>query len=123
MPFLEALLKCPEMHTQLAAGISKATAHLNRIAPRFERSDVCGQLLRLSVLAGLETADLATRTVRYQFAENAGLDRKGGFCFGSRDGELMPMVNPVSTAFSMQALDMWEALQAGENPGVLAELI
>ena len=124
--FLEALLKRPEMHGHIALGVAKATAILNSIAPRFERSDVCAQLLRVSVLAGLDrtaAADLASRAARYQFAEDSGIDRQGGFCFGSREGVLMPMVNPVSTAFCMQALDMWQTYEAGGNPGALAELI
>ena len=121
--YLEALLQCPEMHQKLAQGVTKAIGHLDRIAPRFERSDVCAQLLRIAILSGHDTAGLQSRTARYQFAENSGLDRQGGFCFGSRDGALLPMVNPVSTAFCMQALGMWESMQAGENPGVPAELI
>ncbi len=124
--YLEALLKRPELHGHIAAGVAKATAILNSIAPRFERSDVCAQLLRVSVLAGLDrtaAADLARRAARYQFAEDSGIDRQGGFCFGSREGVLMPMVNPVSTAFCMQALDMWQTYEACGNPGALAELI
>ena len=124
--YLEALLKCPHLHGQLAAGVAKAIILLNRVAPRFERSDVCAQLLRVSLLAGLNltaSAGLAARTASYQFAPGTGNDRQGGFCFGTRDGTSMPMVNPVSTAFSMQALFLWQAHLAGENPGVLAELI
>jgi hypothetical protein len=31
----------------------------------------------------------------------------GGFSFGRRGAELIPHVNPVSTAFALQALALW----------------
>ncbi len=37
----------------------------------------------------------------------------GGFYFGRREGVLSPHVNPVSTAFALQALEMWRECQAG----------
>ena len=38
----------------------------------------------------------------------------GGFSFGRRDGEAMPFVNPVSTAFAMQALALWDRCRGGD---------
>jgi hypothetical protein len=32
---------------------------------------------------------------------------KGGFWFGRKHGEILPFMNPVSTAFCYQALEMW----------------
>jgi len=32
----------------------------------------------------------------------------GGFCFGRKGEELLPFVNPVSTAFCLQALALWD---------------
>jgi hypothetical protein len=32
----------------------------------------------------------------------------GGFWFGRKNGSLLPFMNPVSTAFSHQALAMWK---------------
>jgi hypothetical protein len=37
----------------------------------------------------------------------------GAILFGRRNGALVPHVNPVSTAFGLQALDQWEKYQAG----------
>jgi len=31
----------------------------------------------------------------------------GGFWFGKKNGEMLPFMNPVSTAFCYQALEMW----------------
>ena len=39
----------------------------------------------------------------------------GGFLFGKRGGVLSPHVNPVSTTFAIQALEMWRAFEAGES--------
>jgi hypothetical protein len=39
----------------------------------------------------------------------------GGFCFGRRAGELTPFVNPVSTAFCLQALALWQDYRAGRQ--------
>ena len=48
---------------------------------------------------------------------------EGGFCFGSRDGAALPYMNPVSTAFCLQALEHWRQFGVGEFPRDLAELI
>jgi hypothetical protein len=38
---------------------------------------------------------------------------RGGFSFGRKDGSLMPFANPVSTAFSLQALHWFGAHRSG----------
>jgi hypothetical protein len=38
----------------------------------------------------------------------------GGFCFGRKDGECIPHVSPVSTAFALQALALWDRHSSGE---------
>jgi hypothetical protein len=47
----------------------------------------------------------------------------GGFWFGSKDGQTLPYSNPVSTAFAMQALALWQDHQKGEWSFTLGELI
>jgi hypothetical protein len=49
--------------------------------------------------------------------------KDGGFCFGTRDGRPLPYMNPVSTAFCVQALAQWRQYAAGSFPGDLGELI
>ena len=42
---------------------------------------------------------------------------------GRRGGEIMPYVNPVSTAFSLQALALWEQHRAGNWRFEVGQLI
>jgi hypothetical protein len=123
--FLEGLLPCvkrPECAAALRRGIEQTARLLREISPRFERSDVCAQLLRVRLYADALGAveldrtaaeDEVRRVSRYQLdAEDPRL--AGGFVFGRRAGKLTPHVNPVSTAFSVQALEMWRRHQNGE---------
>jgi hypothetical protein len=129
--YMEALLA--ERSPLLAAAIPRTARYLREIAPDFARSDVYAQLLRVRLYAhayGIVPLDVAAareeaaaiRTFQYRVPDDPVLH--GGFCFGSRGGTLLPYVNPVSTAFCLQALDMWEQYQAG-NLGKpdLADLI
>ena len=122
--FLEALLFVAdrdECASVLAAGIDRVAGLLCEISPEFERSDVCAQLLRVRLAAHYlgavslnETAaaEEAERVAGYQArSEDARVD--GGFWFGRRGGELLPYVNPVSPAFSLQALALWGQHRAG----------
>ena len=123
--FLEALLKRPEHMQVLVNGIEKTSTLLDRIAPKFERSDVFAQLLRLRVLCGKVGASGGAAVERLTGYQYVG-DRKevsGGFGFGKREGVTMPMVNPVSTAFAMQAIYMVQMHQAGGDVGELTDLI
>jgi hypothetical protein len=132
--FLEALLYVAgraECANVLACGIERVAALLREISPQFERSDVCAQLLRVRLVAHYlgavplnETAaaEEAERVAKYQArSEDARLD--GGFWFGKRGGEMLPYMNPVSTAFSLQALALWEQHRAGEWRFDVAQLI
>jgi hypothetical protein len=122
--FLEALLFVAdreECTAVLAAGIDRVGELLREISPQFERSDVCAQLLRARLAAHqlgavsldeTSAAEEARRVAGYQArSDDPRLD--GGFWFGRKDGEMLPYMNPVSTAFSLQALAMWEQYRAG----------
>jgi hypothetical protein len=122
--FLEALLFVgdrDECARVLASGIDRVAELLRAISPQFERSDVCAQLLRVRLAAHhlwavpideAAAADEAERIAKYQArSDDQRID--GGFWFGQKGGKMMPYVNPVSTAFSLQALALWEKHRAG----------
>jgi hypothetical protein len=102
-------------------GMSSISLRLNAIAPSFARSDVYAQLLRARVYGaktlGIDAAaaaDEAEALLGYQAAsEDLRID--GGFYFGQRHGEMSPHVNPVSTVFALQALEMWREFQSAES--------
>jgi hypothetical protein len=122
--FLEALLFAPEndrAKRALSEGIARVAGLLREIAPEFERSDVCAQLLRVRLAAhhsGVVALDEvaaeeeANRATSYQSGSN-GSRLHGGYWFGRKRGEMLPFMNPVSTAFCMQALEMWEQHRTG----------
>jgi hypothetical protein len=123
--FLEALLGETgrgDVRLALDSGIARVAALLRGISPRFERSDVCAQLLRVRLIAHHlnavtldenAAAEEASRAARYQSDSNDPRLR-GGFWFGQRSGEILPFMNPVSTAFCAQALDLWRQHRAGQ---------
>jgi hypothetical protein len=132
--FLEALLAVqerPEVRKALAEGIGRTANYLREISPRFERSDVCAQLLRVRLIAHHlgavpldETAarEEVFRLRAYQFEDtDPALD--GGFWFGRKGGELLPYSNPVSTAFGLQALALWQDHELGHWTFLLPQLI
>jgi hypothetical protein len=126
--FLEGL--APMLHRSDCAhafreGIDRAAAYLGEIAPWFARSDVYAQLLRVRLLGEasgvvpLEQAAAAREAGQAAAFQVTSQDSRvaGGFLFGRKCGEPMPFVNPVSTAFCVQALAWWDdrksnALQA-----------
>jgi hypothetical protein len=122
--FLEGLLPAagrPECAYALAAGIQRAASYLRDIAPVFVRSDVFAQLLRVRLYAHHLGAvpldfDAAAGEARLA-AEFQSMDDdpalSGGFWFGRKDGQLLPFMNPVSTAFCAQSLIMWQQFQEG----------
>jgi hypothetical protein len=123
--FLEGLLPRatqPRCAEALRAGIPVAAAHLREIAPRFERSDVYAQLLRVRLYADaagivpLDRDAAAREAAKLLTFQTTDSDPKvdGGFCFGRRGGECIPHVSPVSTSFALQALAIWDAHRAGE---------
>ena len=111
--FLEGLLPAldrPECAVAFRDGVHRASRLLREIEPVFARSDVYAQLLRARLVGqargvlALNEADAAHE------AEQAASFRtpSGGFLFGRKQGEALPFVNPVSTAFCVQALALWE---------------
>ena len=117
--FLEALLAVPEREdarAALAGGIRRAAGLLREIGPDFERSDVCAQLLRVRLIAHhlnavpLDEAaaeEEARRAASYQ-STSADVRLRGGFWFGRKGDQVLPFMNPVSTAFCLQALALWD---------------
>jgi hypothetical protein len=126
--FLEGL--APMLHRSDCAhvfreGIDRMAAYLAEIAPLFARSDVYAQLLRVRMLGEATGVVPLDQAVAAREAAQAGSFQvtspdarvAGGFLFGKKCGEPMPFVNPVSTAFCVQALAWWDdrknnALQA-----------
>ena len=134
--FLEALLARPERAEDLMGGIERVGHYLRTIGPRFERADVCAQLLRVRLLAdsvGAVPLDVAAageeaaKCAAHQRFNGPGFGgpamTDGGYGLGTRDGVPMPFMNPVSTAFCMQALQWWRDWENGVFRGQLAELI
>jgi uncharacterized protein YyaL (SSP411 family) len=121
--FLEGLLPVAadsRCRAALHDGIGRLSDHLRAIAPDFERSDVYAQLLRVRILADRAGAVPLDRAAAQQEAARLAefQAHDGGWNFGFHSGEWLPYRNPVSTAFAVQALALWEAA-----PGSPAELI
>ena len=122
--FLEGLLPVcqrPNVRNALAEGLQRMSGFLRQIAPVFERSDVYAQILRVRMFADqlasipldrTEAEHEAEKIAEFQL-EHADPCIAGGFCFGRKGPELLPFVNPVSTAFCLQALDMWSSYRSG----------
>ena len=131
--FLEGLLPCAEPRG-IHEGLARVARYLREIRPEFERSDVYAQLLRLRLYAdaaGVEPLDRVAARAEAETlgafqasSEDARLD--GGFYFGraggGQGGVWAPYVNPVSTAFAMQALALWNG-GAPAPPKVFGRLI
>jgi hypothetical protein len=106
---------------EYAWGLKRAGKLLREIRPVFLRADVCAQLLRARLLAADQIpVDVAAASEEAEelmsFQAHSGDSRiDGGFWFGRRNGELIPHVSPVPTAFAVQALELWRAFQAGEE--------
>jgi len=121
--FLEACLSrigTPEVAAALRKGIATAAALLRRVRPEFERSDVAAQMLRVRLWAEAAGAvkldeesagEEAAWAASYQMSGPPNVD--GGFCFGRRAEAWTAFVNPVSTAFCLQALSLWQDRRAG----------
>lgn len=117
--FLEGL--SPTLHRSdcvhaFRDGIDRLAAYLREISPLFSRSDVYAQLLRARLLGEafgvvpLDQASAAKEAAQAAAFQVTSADARiaGGFLFGRRCGEALPFVNPVSTAFCVQALAWWE---------------
>ncbi len=115
--FLEGLLPCsgdPPCATAIREGIGRVAGYLREIAPQFERSDVYAQLLRLRMYAAeivpLDRAAAQEEAERLASFQAASSDPRtdGGFYFGRAGGAFLPYINPVSTAFALQAMALWD---------------
>lgn len=124
--FLEGLLpeiEEPACRAAMQAGIRRLAEFAKGIAPTFLRSDVMAQLLRVRIYADCAGAvPLDPETCRQEAAlikefQSSDPDPrlKGGFWFGRKEGKILPFMNPVSTVFCYQALEMWESYQKGER--------
>lgn len=115
--FLEGLLPCadrPECAQTLRDGIPRLAGFLSEIAPVFARSDVYAQLLRTRLFADrLDILPLDAEAAAGEAEQAAQFQlESGGFGFGTKLGAMMPFVNPVSTVFCAQAMDMYCLHQA-----------
>lgn len=132
--FLEGLL--PEAPRQecaeaLRRGIAKVARLAREIRPVFERSDVWAQLLRVRLFAdalGVLKLDSASAEEEVELLFSFQLQEPedsmcGGFWFGRKQERMLPFVNPVSTTFALQALQMWREVHDGQFHGNSGELI
>jgi hypothetical protein len=131
--FLEGLLPHanePRCAAAIRDGIPRVAHHLREIAPEFERSDVYAQLLRMRLYADragalpLDGAAAQFEAERLAEFQVAGSDPStgGGFYFGRKAGAWLPYVNPVSSAFALQALELWDECHSGK-PRVFRHLL
>jgi hypothetical protein len=116
--YLEGLLPVldrPECAQAFRAGVDRAGQLLREIAPVFARSDVYGQLLRARLMGEAYGILPLDETAAAHEAEQAASFQivSGGFLFGRKQGEALPFVNPVSTAFCLQALALWDERRNG----------
>lgn len=117
--FLEGLapvLDRPECAAAFRDGVDRAGKLLREIAPTFARSDVYAQLLRARLIGearGVMPLDEAAAAHEAEQARGFQIG-SGGFLFGRKAGQPLPFVNPVSTAFCIQALAMWEQRELAE---------
>ncbi len=129
--FLEGLLpsvKKMNCTVALCEGIRRTASFLRSIAPEFVRSDVYAQLLRIRLYADYAgAAPLDREAAAFEAGELARFQAAdqdpridGGYWFGRAAGKQLPFVNPVSTAFAMQALELWRQSESGG--GVTAPL-
>ncbi len=115
----------------IRAGIEDVGELLREGTQRFVRSDVYAQLLRVRLFAeglGVQPVDRlyaeeeAQALERFQI-ESSDWKTRGGFYFGRKNGKFIPHVNPVSTAFAVQALTLWKQYRSGEKPTSIRTLI
>jgi hypothetical protein len=112
--FLEALLPVgdrPVCREALRTGIDRVAFHLRDVAPDFARSDVYAQLLRVRLFAdrlGFVPLDCDRAAEEAAAIQAFARAEDGGFWFGRKHGEFLPFINPVSAAFCLQALAMWD---------------
>lgn len=117
--FLEGLLPAierPECRAAFEEGVAAMDRGIRDSENTFVRSDVLAQWLRARFFLNKGTGGEDHRRYK-ELAEFQ--DDSGGFWFGRRDGRISPQLNPVSTAFALQALEM----ETDDNPPCLRMLI
>ena len=125
--FLEGLLPRSDdarCAAAMAGGMARVEALIAEIGPQFMRSDVYAQLLRIRLFADFAGAVPLDRKAACREAEAlaqfqaAASDPRidGGFYFGRKGSDWLPYINPVSTAFAMQALALWDCHTQGVRP-------
>ncbi len=118
--FLEGLLPVldrPDCAAAFRNGVDRVSRLLREIAPTFERSDVYAQLLRARLFGeGILPLDEAAAAHEAEDARSFQT-ASGGFLFGRKNGEALPFVNPVSTAFCLQALVLWDEIPLADVRG------
>lgn len=110
--------------SEIEHGIDLVAEHLAALGPRFVRSDVYAQLIRIRLLAhalcGIpldeEAAEGEVRELLTFHWPDPDPRIDGSFSFGARFGRKLPFSNPVSTAFAIQALSLWQDMQRGVLP-------
>lgn len=126
--YLEGLVPVvEEINCALAVsgGIRQVSRLLHEIETEFARADVYAQLLRIRILAdaaGAEPLDREAAAVEARALmefQTASADPRvdGGYWFGRKNGAWLPHVNPVSAAFAIEALDLWERPAGATEPG------
>ena len=121
--FLEGLLPCAgerRCAAVLSDGIRLVEHHAAETRVQFERCDVYAQLLRIRIYADWAGAvSLDWRAAQHEASALAAFQATdpdprigGGFYFGRKDAVQVPYVNPVSTAFGLQALSLWQKYQS-----------
>ncbi len=135
--FLEGLLPAVErveVRDTLASGLARAAALYRVISPVFERSDVAAQLLRVRLIAHHLDAVACWMSVQRARKLRAPrlfkpwlITRTSASAAASssarRTAALLPFSNPVSTAFCLQALDLWRQHREGRWSFDLQQLI
>jgi hypothetical protein len=132
--FLEGLLPRANEKRCAAAlcqGIQRVAEFVGQTAEEFERSDVYAQLLRVRIFADwaqavpLDWAAAEREATALAGFQASSVDPRidGGFYFGRKAAVSMPYVNPVSTAFAMQALALWRQFESSGPPAPLSQLI
>jgi hypothetical protein len=125
--FLEGLTPMLERREYLdvySQGLASISQLLRQLSGTFVRSDVYAQLLRARIYGSVmapdtiaidkdEAAEEAQALAAFQ-AVSDDPRINGGFYFGTREGRMSYHVNPVSTVFALQALEMWQQYQS--NP-------
>ena len=120
-----------ERRHAMGVGIDRLAQFARDIAPQFLRSDVLAQLLRVRIYADKagavpldrEAAEYEASLIRQFQSHDSEAHLKGGFWFGRKGDKILTYMNPVSTAFCYQALDMLSRHQSGDRHFLWQDLI